>query len=166
VGENQRPLGVNASRQIVGDGTEDVVLQVSHTIPVIDHLVVGDQHHCPDAGILQSHSVGQGPEVVADVQMAGGTVPCQDAVVVRMDGDIGFDLRAADQAGTQGGVHAIGERSRRLLNVAIQRGGGSCHGGKSNDADPAVGAGSDRGQCPHPEPRSTEEARCRRYPGW
>ena len=77
MGEDDRPLGIDPSGQVVGHHVVDVVLQLTDAVAVVDHLVVGHDQEGFDAGVLQPHPVLERTEVVPDVQPAGGAVPRQ-----------------------------------------------------------------------------------------
>jgi hypothetical protein len=105
VREDRRPRGVQADREVVREHRVDAVLEVAHAVAVVDHLVVGDEDEGLDAEVLQAHAVGEGAEVVADVQVARGAVAREHAVALGMDGQVGLDRVAAFlAAGQRGGV--------------------------------------------------------------
>ena len=72
--EDRAAPRVNADREVVRDLAEYAGRQRLRGVPVGEHLVVRDEDHDLDPEILQPDPVEQGPEQVADVQRAGGTV--------------------------------------------------------------------------------------------
>jgi hypothetical protein len=79
VGEDRRPARVDAGGEVVGDDAADRGRELMGDLPVGQHLVVGDQHDHLDAEVLEPDAVGEGAEVVADVERAGRPIAGQDA---------------------------------------------------------------------------------------
>lgn len=104
MGEDRRALRVDADCQVVGQAGQDVLLDCTHAVPVIDHLVVGNDEVGVQAHVLQPDAVHQGAEVVTDVQLAGGTIPGEDSPAIRMHGKIGLDLVATLLGTGHGGL--------------------------------------------------------------
>ena len=73
VGEDRGPVGVDPGGELVEQHLPDVAGQVAREVAVGDDLVVGDHEIGLDAERLQADPVGQGAEVVAEVQGAGGS---------------------------------------------------------------------------------------------
>ena len=79
VGEDRRPVGVDADGEVVGHERVDVLGQRRRAVAVDDGLEIGDEDHEVRAVVLQPHAVLQRAEVVAQVQRAGRAVAGQDA---------------------------------------------------------------------------------------
>ena len=80
VGEDRRPVGVDADGEVVGQQPVDVLGQRRRAVAVDDGLEIGDEDHQVGAGVLQPDAVLQGAEVVAQVQRAGRPVAGQDTM--------------------------------------------------------------------------------------
>ncbi len=63
VREDDRPVGVDADGEVVGDEPLDVLREVRRGDAVGDRLVVGDQDEQLDAELLQPDAVLERPEV-------------------------------------------------------------------------------------------------------
>ena len=128
MGEDRRARRVDAHREVVGDQRTNPVADLAHAVAVGDHLVVGHEHEGLDAGVLQAHPVGQRPEVVPDVQVAGRPVAGEHAEARGVLGDLVLDRPAALLRAPQGRLGGRGGQGVRGLGVDLGRGDLLGHG--------------------------------------
>jgi hypothetical protein len=100
VGEDRRPVGVDARGQVVGDDAADRGGQLPARLSIGHHLVVGDHHDHLDAEVLQPDAVREGAQVVPDVQRSGGPVTGQDPELPRCSLELILERAAALERGS------------------------------------------------------------------
>ena len=109
VGEDRRPGGIDAGREIVQDRAVHVLADSAGSVAVRDDLVVREDHERLDACVLQTDALAEGADVVAEVELPGGPLPGQDAISTGVLADRGPQ-----------GRHACGGGGERVHGVLLR----------------------------------------------
>ena len=136
MGEDRGTDRVDTDGKVIGDVRHHIGLQLADAVTVIDDLVISDDEEGLDSLVLQTHPIGQGAEVVTDVETSGGTIPGENPPFLGMDGQIGLNLVTAGLRARQGGSvrsdfgDVAGHRKSflaALLGDEAAAGQGGCH---------------------------------------